>query len=169
MSTETQEVGWDEKGNEDGGVYLRLKEKGQKARVRFVGKPIKFEEDVKTDKGAKRTVRFAAVVIYRNTETKVNEVKGFKFGWQIYKLLRALNEDDEWGEPTGYDVTVTRTEEEGSYYTLTPKPKTPITDEEKELVLSANLNLEAMYLGKGAEPQTSTEATEEEFDPFQND
>lgn len=168
MSAEqVQEVGWDEQGGDGSSVYLRLKEKGQKVRVRFVGKPIKFEETVKTDDGKEKTsVRFAGIVIYRNLDTKENEVKGFKFGWQIYKALRALNEDDEWGEPTQYDVQITRTEEQGSYYTVTPKPKSPITEAERQLVLEANLNLESMYLGKGSEPQSSDDHGRAEDDPF---
>ena len=150
-----QEVGWDEVNESSGGLYLTLREKGDKARIRIVSAPIKFEEAFK-DTPDKMEVRFACVVIHKEIGQDgevVKNVKGYKYGWQIYKSIQTLWRDADWGDPGEYDLEITRTEEKGKYYTVTPKPKKELSEEDKQLVLEANLDLVAMYTGEKASDQ----------------
>lgn len=123
----------------DSSPYLRLKSKGEKIKIRLVSDPIHFEEpDVK----GKLSDRFAWKVLDRAD----GEVKAFKGGVMIYKAIKELAMDEEWGDPTGYDFTITRTEEQGNYYSVTASPnKKPITADEKKLVEEADLDLTRLF------------------------
>lgn len=122
-------------------IFLKL-EDGESAKVRMIGGGIDYMKAFR--EGEEPKIRFASVVIYRNPETKANEAKVFNFGWQIQKQLKALLNDEDWGDLEGYDVTVTRTGKElETKYTIMPSPKSirPLSDEERDLVADANINL----------------------------
>jgi hypothetical protein len=57
--------------------------------------------------------------------------------------------DADWGEPTGYDIVVTR-KGKGmeTRYTTMPKPATPLTPEEQELIKKTKVNLEALFVNE---------------------
>jgi hypothetical protein len=118
--------------------YLRLKSKGDQVKIRLVSDPINFLEDYKGESQE----RFAWIVIDRADET----IKGFKSGVMIYKAIKRYAQDEDWGDPTKYDFTIVRTEEQGSYYTVTPSPKmSSITAEEKTKIEESGIDLVALF------------------------
>lgn len=103
---------------------------------------------------------FAWIVLDRNEE---NKPKIFKGGVSIYLAIKGLSENKAWGNPTGYDLEITRTEEKPLYYNVTPLPdKSPITKEEKEAIAKSGYSLEDEL--KGGKP-TNTFGEEGEEEP----
>jgi len=122
----------------DSGNYLKLKKAGDKAKIRLASTPIHFQEDYQ----GKMNERFAWIVIDRAD----NEIKAFKGGVMIYKKVKELLLNDDWGDPMQYDLTITRTEEDGNYYTVIASPKkSDITKEELEAIKKADIDLEKMF------------------------
>jgi len=120
-------------------AYLRLKSKGEKVKIRLVSEPIHFEE---ADMNGKPADRFAWTVIDRST----GDIKAYKAGVMVYKEIKKYATDEDWGDPTGYDFTVERTEEKGRYYAVTPSPnKKPLSDEEKTTVKDSGIDLLKMF------------------------
>ena len=175
MSNETQEqevqhVGHGtEKPPSSGGPFLRLKETGQKIRIRMVSDPIKFKKEFQ----GKPQDAFAAKVINKTVAadgtTVLKEVMGFQYGWLIYEKISDLCNDSEWGDPINYDLEITRNGGTPSkFYSVIPKPAKPLTDEEKELVASAEVDLVKMYLTKKdpQQPNQPSAGADDEYDPF---
>jgi len=91
-----------------------------------------------------------------NRET--GEVKAFKAGTSIYKSMRVYVSDLEYGDPTKYDFTITRTEEKPSYYTVVASPnKSEVTDEEKKAIESSEIDLKKLF---------KLEPTKQEMDSY---
>lgn len=105
------------------GDYLKLKD-GDKIKLRFASLPA-----VVTYDGQK--IRYQWVVYNRNEK----KAQVYEAGAQVFGQLAALYED--WGEPTEFDVTVSRTGS-GQFdtsYTVTPSPKSQdLTEDEKAAV-----------------------------------
>lgn len=148
--------------NYEGPDRLRLKiAVGKSAVIRCVGRPIAFD-DVFTDKesGEKTTKeQYARIVIVRDAENG-DSVRGYKYGWQVFKQLRALAQKTTWGDLTGYDVEIENTGQLPDYWKVTPVEKQPMTDAEKQSVIEASIDLDALFLGK---------KSDEEADPFVNE
>lgn len=148
-----------------GGDYLRL-ETDKPVKIRLFGKPIAFQE--KTDFSPDMQLRFATLCIYRNAETKKNEIKGFKFGWAVQKQIKALIMDEEYGNPEGYDLKITKTGEKLlTKYAVLPMKERALTDEEKALIAGCELDLEKMYKKPREAAPTSSDSTE--YDAFADD
>ena len=66
----------------------------------------------------------------------------------IMRNIEDLVMNEEWGDPTKYDITVSRT---GSgmetRYTVQPSPHKELNAEEKSLVARMEINLEALFKG----------------------
>lgn len=108
------------------GDYLKLKS-GDKVKVRFASLPA-----VVTYDGER--IRYQWIVFnYGEVKAQVYEA-----GAQVFGQLASLY--PEWGEPTEFDVTISR-EGSGQFdtsYTVTPSPKSqPLTADAKALVDAA--------------------------------
>lgn len=105
------------------GDYLKLKD-GDKIKLRFATAPAVVTYDGKK-------LRYQWVVFNRTA----NKAQTYEAGPQVFEQLAALY--DEWGEPTEFDVTISRTGS-GQFdtsYTVTPSPKSvDLTDTELEAV-----------------------------------
>lgn len=105
------------------GDYLRLKD-GDKVKIRFASPPAAVTYD-----GVK--IRYQWIVYNRNDE----KAQIYEAGAQVFGQLASLY--PEWGEPTEFDVTISRTGS-GQFdtsYTVTPSPKSvDLTAEEKATV-----------------------------------
>ena len=148
------------------GNYLKVKD-GQTVQVRFIGKPIQYTEVFQDGSTANR---IAAKVIYRNKETKTNEVMGYAFGWSIFKSLQELRNDESWGDLEGYDVAISRTGsgKNDTKYNVIPKPKVPLTDDERATVEQSDIDITAMFV-KRELPKDDEPASGEDYDPFGED
>jgi hypothetical protein len=154
---------WEREAPAGGGKdYLTLKN-GESARIRVFGQPIEFTESFQ---GGPPSVKFGTLCIYRNKAEKTNELKAYKFGWTIQKAIGALYRDADWGDPAEYDIEVTRTGEGmDTKYTVVPKPKQPLTADEKALIASCTLDMDKLFL-KRASGATSDSSHNGEYDPF---
>ena len=58
-----------------------------------------------------------------------------------------MSEDADWGSPIGaYDIKVTKKGSKlDTEYTVTPIPKSPVSDEIKSAFKAANVNLQALF------------------------
>lgn len=152
------------------GPYLRLSEKGQSIRIRIASAPFHFEETFNDpEKGETVNERFAWVVIHKEVGEDKKVVKTattFKGGPMIYGAIRDLAMMDDWGDPKGYDLTITRTEEKGKYYTVVPSPNgKPLSDEELKMIADADFNLKAMYC-KDKTQNSHSGANGAAYDPY---
>jgi len=165
MSNAYEDIVGQAEKDSGGGKYLPLKNKNDKVVIRIASEPVYINKhwmigadgkntavnctgeacvycgkDTPPADKIKKSPLFAWVVLDRNDNAKP---KIFKGPLQIAKSLKDLSTDPEWGDPTGYDVSITRTEEPGSgYYKVVPtKNSTPINDEEKEAIKNSNFDL----------------------------
>ena len=158
-----------------GGVYLRLKEKDEKVRLRLVSEPLHFHDVIPgkgDDGGDKIVTKVAWIAIHKFMEggKATKKVVCFQSGPMVYGLVKDLAEHESWGDPKLYDIEITRTEEKGKYYTVAPLPKPigPLSAEETRLVEEADLDLQKLCLKDI--PQTERPATVEEVeDAFADD
>lgn len=85
--------------------------------------PKEVDEDAKT--GKPKINDFMAFYIYDHEDGKVKLATFTQAS--IKKAIIALAENEDWGHPSGYDITVTKTGEGfNSKYTVTPSPKKPL-------------------------------------------
>lgn len=149
-----------------GGNRLALKD-GEKARVRFVGKIIEFQEQYE---GEKPRTSFASVVIRRNLQEKTNEVMGYKFGYAVLKQIRSLAENADWGDLHKYDVWIERTgsgKNDTRYAVIPVPPLSAISEAEKQLVEAEGIDLKQLYAPRELpRDDPPTEQSSEEYDPF---
>lgn len=153
---------WDRKPKEATGVYISLKAQGESAKVRIAAAPLRFptvwpsgeikakplNDDVVANFTAGQWASIMRSPDYEIRETYVllvidrsdGAAKIFKVSSTIYGKIRDYAKNPEWGNPTGYDITVTRTETPGkAYWDVTPSPKSPITSNEVDRVRALNI------------------------------
>src|SRR5579875_2334418 len=117
--------------------FLRLKSKGESVKIRIASKPYREPKvwkegeraPMKDENAAKLTEEQWARIMgdpdYNVTEVfswvvidrKDGQAKIFSGAPSVYKAIGALAKKEEWGDPSGYDIEITRTEQPGpSYY-----------------------------------------------------
>lgn len=175
------------------GNFLRLTDKGQQATFRLVSAPVrqlviwKGEEKrpIESEKVASLSEeQLDEVRSAKNAENKPKYRLSEQFTWividredgkaryftgtaGVYKKIKTLVENEKWGDPTKYDITVTRTQEPGNaYYDLMPDPeKSDVSDEEKELANELDLAETFPYAiptGDSTQEKQSTAILEDE-------
>lgn len=66
----------------------------------------------------------------------------------IMKSIKSLVDNEDWGDPKGYDININRTGEKlTTEYTVQPSPHKELSEEEKELVKKTPVNLDALFSG----------------------
>jgi len=110
-------------GSED---FLKLDD-GDSVRVRFLDLPVEFTTEFQDGKTA---VRWAWPIYNFDSE----KMQIFEAGKMIYNALNDLIQDEEYGDPAGYDVKIARTGKSATdtRYTVTP------TRENKEVPKDAD-------------------------------
>lgn len=119
-----------------------IEEDGKRKPVRSKDKPegdnlAIFEEGVKP---------FIATVAwdYRDNQLKVFETDKAT----IIKGIKSLAEDEDYGDPQGYDLKIKKEgEDKMTRYTVLAAPCKPISKEIKEAFESTTVNLNALYDG----------------------
>lgn len=62
--------------------------------------------------------------------------------------IKALIDDEDWGNPKGYDIKITRSGEKlETKYSVNPKPAKPVDDEIQAKYNASEINLEALFTG----------------------
>jgi hypothetical protein len=79
--------------------------------------------------------------------------------------MKAIVDNEDWGDPKGYDMTITKTGEDlETKYTVQPSPHRELTEEEKELIGETKVVLEALFEGEDPfdyTPEVNPEVVEE--------
>lgn len=136
--------------------FLRLKSKDESVVLRIASEPYREpkvwklgEQKPMADENAANLTDKQWAAILREADYNVTEV----FSWQVidradgkakvfsgtpgvYKKIKAYAEQEQWGDPTEYDIQITRTEEPGpSYYDVMALPdKNELTVPELEAI-----------------------------------
>ena len=167
---------WDGEGYEaeasTGGIFLRLKSKGEKVRLRLCSTACRYTDTFEDQRTGEKTIRkkasWLAILKEIVSGQPSKRVVVFTGGPMIYGALKELSESEDWGDPTQYDITVERTEEQGRYYVVTPLPKPPIGPmhaDERALLEEAAIDWPAICV-KGKPGYAAQSA---EHDPFADD
>lgn len=113
-------------------------------------KPVRFRPDdsIPVDKYDTGDARhFWAFVVYNRNADKIQILEITQK--TIQRALKALAEDEDWGNPQNYDITITRKGEGmDTEYTVMPGQKSEISDEIKKEYKEADINLEALFDGE---------------------
>lgn len=154
--------GWDREPIQPPSVWLKLKTKGESVDLRIAAPPLREvvvwpEEDgqPKVDPELIRELTSGQWLRLKSSpDYKVTEVfpllvidradgmaKIFRASGAIYSEIRKWAMNPKWGNPMGYDLTITRTEKPGSYWDVQPDPnKTDLMQSEVEKVKALNLS-----------------------------
>ena len=105
-------------------------------------------DDIKTDEnGEPSQIRhFWACVVwnYATNTVQILEITQKT----VQTAIKALVRNKKWGDPKGFDITVTRSGEKlTTEYAVMPNPHAPITDEQADAFLKKPIKLEALFAG----------------------
>lgn len=148
--------------NSASSLFIRLRAKGDKVRLRLVSDPVRyidvFEDTATGERTERRKAAWLAICREVVNGRAENRPVIFTAGPQVYGVMRDLVESDDWGDPAMYDVVVERAEEPGRYYVVTPMPKPmgPLTADEQAVILSANISWPEIVLNRHGRAATST-------------
>lgn len=165
LSVDTvDEISKEASGN---GRYINPSKLEGEKRLRFVGsgitgfsawtldkKPIRWEQkpeelpsNIAPDLGGKISVkRFIAGLVYDYDaqDFKILELTQRTLMDQLFKFMK----DSDYGDPTGYDIKISKTGEgKSTEYTLVAAPPKPLAKDVATAYESVNCNLYALYDG----------------------
>ena len=137
---------WEEVVNIDGDVkripHRRKYVRGEKAP----------KELTELDRGGNPKYFWMFVVIHEGVP-KILEIRQKTIRGAILEYSR----DEDYGDPRGYDITITRSGHmKDTKYLVTPKPPSPATQEMLDAVADAKINLQAIW--EGGQPFGALEA-----------
>lgn len=150
------------------GLFIRF-QGGDTHRLRMFGEAIDFEKAFVLN-GVKQPPkqRFASLCLFRNMATATSEVKIVEFGWGIQSQLATLAKDDEWGDPTEYDIKISATGEGlNRDYKVVPIPKKPVSEADQKLIKGCSIDLSAECNKSGT--ATKSTGAQAEYDPTEPD
>lgn len=137
---------------------VTTKEKSKPVRSLEIPFPIPLDADLKKGWSPRY---FWAFVVYNLDAKKIQILEITQKG--LIKALQDLVTNEDYGDPKGYTITVTR-EGEGleSTYTLMPSPPKATPNEVLKMYEETPVNLEALFEGKDP---FNYEAEDVKFDP----
>lgn len=119
------------------------------------GKPVRVKQmpketpiDIRTDdEGKPEAIKhFWAFAVWNENEQKVQILEVTQKS--VMNGIKALVDNKKWGDPKGYDITVTKSGEKlTTEYAVMPNPHSPISNLAGEEFMSKNVNLEALFEG----------------------
>ena len=153
------ETSYDYEPETTGGIFLRMRKKGDKVKFRLASKPVQYRRMYQD----KEKQMFAWIVIDREDGTP----KVFQAGVSIYLQIRNFAMNDDWGNPEKYDFTIERTEAStANYYSVTPSPKhSDITEEELKAIAESKIDLIAVCAKSGDNLKSTKTFPNEDINP----
>lgn len=123
-----------------GYVYFNKENKPVRSKEAFEETPADIKKDGRVN-------HFWAFVVY-NYEAKRLQIMEITQK-TIQTPLKALVDNEKWGNPKKYDITITRkgTGLNDTEYAVIPNPHSEVSEEIKELYKNSNINLDALYEG----------------------
>jgi hypothetical protein len=122
----------------EGGTWLKL-EDGESAKIRLTSEPYLVTKVFKDRESGEEKINTRYVWVVYNRLTKVGQI--LEAGVLVYKQVANYATDEDWGDPSEYDMTIKRegTGTDTRYY-LTPSPKRiDLTVEERNAVMAVDL------------------------------
>lgn len=115
---------------------------GKKFPIRYRQEDKPADADVKSKDGIKS---FWSMVVWNYAENAI-QVLGFT-QVSVQKAILALKQDEDFGDPTGYDIKVTKlgNGKDGTSYTVLPLLKGDISEEIKQELIATPVNLDALF------------------------
>lgn len=142
--------------------YWNNKNEPVRSRKAFTSLPtdIRYEEDKKTGESRPSKVKhFWAFPVWNVDASKLQILEVTQQG--IMDAMSALVTNKKWGDPKGYDITVSRS---GSgfdtEYQVMPNPHTPAPADAAEAIKRQPVNLDALF--DGGDPFAKVERTEDD-------
>lgn len=145
--------------------FVKIKD-GESVRLRLVTETIEFAKAFREGENPSR--RYGAIVIEKipqpDGKPLFKEVKAYEFGASVFGQLCALYAHPEFGDPTGYDVTVSRkgAGQLDTKYHLVASPPKALSEDEKKLVAEFGKTPADVFLASAK----SSSATDSSYDPF---
>lgn len=114
------------------------------------GKPVRVKQLTEVDKSLWNNMKaFAAMIVWNYNVSKIQILQIKQVG--IMNQLDALDANSDWGDITGYDITVTKKktgeETKNVDYIVTPSPIKPLSQEVLMAYNDTKINLEALFSG----------------------
>lgn len=132
---------------------------GKTTRVRIFGLPVKYKKKGWGESEGKEQTRFAwPMIVYTLSDDlkriESRDVRIWDGSIPVYLQVQNFAADPDWGDPTEYDIKVTR-QGEGvkTKYLLMTCPKRPLSNDDKAAITEANLDVEAVLNRVVAEPE----------------
>ena len=122
----------------EGGLYLKFID-GKPVKLRIASEPYIFRSLFKDKTTGQETASIKyAWVVYNLTDDAAQILQLPVTG---FKALQSIAADDDWGDPTGYNITVRRDGTgKTTAYTVNPTPnKSPLTAEQMEALTLVDL------------------------------
>jgi len=137
-----------------GGKYLKLKQWLNKIRIVSNAtvwridwdnkKPIRTKEKQKAISRERQPKEFRAFAV-RSYEDNCIVSCEFTQSW-IKHAIMDLYQNQDWGDPKEYDLTVNRTGEwMETKYTVQPSPKKELTEDQKKALENVEINMELLF------------------------
>ena len=98
------------------------------------------------DDGSYDIKHFWAFIIWNYEESKIQIMEITQK--TIMNAIKALVDNEKWGDPKEYDITITKTGDGfETKYTVMPNPKTEVQKEIQDELDAKSINLEALFDG----------------------
>ncbi len=116
--------------------------------VRVKEKPESMPTDIRVEKdGSKKIKPFWAFVVWNYSAKQVQILELVQKS--IMEPIKAIVDNVKWGNPKGYDITITKTGEGlDTEYSTMPNPHSEIGDDIATSFIGKKINLNALYEGK---------------------
>lgn len=116
--------------------------------VRMRKAPENIPSDIRIDKGVVSKIKpFWAFIVW-NYATKTIQILEITQK-SIMGAIKSVVDNKKWGNPKGYDITITRMGEGlDTEYSTMPNPHSGVEDEVIEAFENKKVNLEALFEGK---------------------
>lgn len=124
--------------------YFNTQNKPVRSKEAFDSVP----DDIKKDKDGKFKIsHFWAFIVYNYDANRIQVLELTQKG--LMKYIQGLVKNEKWGNPTGYDITVTRTGAGlDTEYTIMSNPHSGIDPAIIEQYKNKSINLKALYAGE---------------------
>lgn len=122
--------------SEGGGLYLKIQD-GETVKLRIASMPAIYESENERDGRTTLSTRYGWVVW--NQDAKAAQI--LQQSATFFRSIAALAQDEEWGDPMGYDIKVSRkgTELETKYTIVPSTNRDPLDREAQEAVDAIDL------------------------------
>lgn len=127
-------------------------------------------EDIQKDKNGKpRPIKHFWAFPVWNYEAKKVQIMEITQS-SIMQAITALVCNEKWGNPKGYDITITKTGQDlETRYSVMPNPHTEVDKKIIKQYEDMNINLEALYTGDSPFNGKDVSEITEEANPFNED